>query len=61
MIYRRWDEMNEGREPKVPPLICPARYDQKPKLIEPMKVRGEPIWAKGTLLVEVPAPSKPPT
>lgn len=50
-----------GEFPHPAPYCSTVQAYQKPTLIEPITVRGAPIWAKGTLVVEVAVPLKPPT
>lgn len=50
-----------GEFPHPAPFCSTVQAYQKPTLIEPITVRGAPIWAKGTLVVEVAVPLKPPT
>ena len=55
------NEKARGELPHPAPFSSALQAYQKPTLIEPITVRGAPIWAKGTLLVEVAVPLKPPT
>lgn len=54
-------QKTRGELPHPAPFHSTVQAYQKPTLIEPITVRGAPIWAKGTLLVEVAVPLKPPT
>lgn len=55
------NEKARGEFPHPAPFCSTVQAYQKPTLIEPITVRGAPIWAKGTLVVEVAVPLKPPT